>query len=133
LTTTNNLPGWVDNRRRALINLGIGLHRTCCASIDTGFNGYLLWEAVPDDFDFGELSSLYEEIEIAGGRSLVALGKSRIRWFDEQPIEIEALFAVSNKRLRSGDPVALVGTALLSGTFLAIDFVEGTVNIRRTG
>jgi hypothetical protein len=59
--------------------------RTVCASIDTGFNGYLLWENVPPDLpDFGEVSPLYEEVEVAGGRILVMLGLASIHWFDEE-------------------------------------------------
>ena len=134
MSTTNNLRGWVDDRRRVLINLRLTLRQAVCASIDTGFNGYLFWESLPDDLaDFGELSTLYEEVEVAGGRSLVVLGTSRIHWFDNEAVEVESLFALTSKRLRPGDPVVLVGTALLSGTILAIDFSKGTVNVDRSG
>ena len=40
---------------------------------------------------------------------------SRIHW-SMRSGKIESLFALNGKRLRPGDPVALVGTALLSGT-----------------
>jgi hypothetical protein len=84
LSTTNNLRGWVDDRRRVLIDLRLTSRQAVCASINTGFNGYLLWESLPDDLaDFGEVSTLYEEVEVAGGRSLVVLGTSRICWFDD--------------------------------------------------
>jgi predicted aspartyl protease len=106
-----------------------------CALVDTGFNGYLLWEASESDgADFpGELSSLYESIEVAGGRALVALAWTSIDWLGEEGdcTEVETFVSLTGKRTRAGDPVAYVGTALLTGATLIVDFLAGTLRIER--
>jgi hypothetical protein len=60
------------------------------------------------------------------------LGLTRVHWFDVEGAYsgIESLFAVSTKRPRSGDPMVLIGTAMLSGKRLVIDFAESTVRIQ---
>jgi predicted aspartyl protease len=102
--------------------------------VDTGFNGYLLWEGTPANLtDFpGELSPLYESVEVAGGKILANLALTSIQWLDGDYSSVETLVALSDKSHQPGDPVAFVGTALLSGTTLIVDFLAGTVNIGRT-
>jgi predicted aspartyl protease len=125
----------VDDRRRPLINLRVWRDQSVCALVDTGFNGYLLWEASEGDgADFpGELSPLYESVEVAGGQVLAALAWTSINWFGEADVYIgvETLVALSGKRSRAGDPVAYVGTALLSGATLVVDFLAATLRIER--
>lgn len=133
---TSSLLGWVDDRRRPLINFRVWRERTVCALVDTGFNGYLLWENLPSDLpDFGETTLLYEEVDVAGGRILVMLGTVRAHWFDEQDrySDVESLFAVSNRQVRVGDPVVLLGTAMLSGKVLVVDFTDSAVRIQSSG
>lgn len=132
-STPNEVLGWVDDRRRAFVNLRLHPDRTLCGLIDTGFNGYLLWEHLPPDLqDFGETSPLYEEVEVAGGLILVMLGITRVYWFGAEGTyrAIESLFAISSKRLWSGDAMVLIGTAMLSGKRLVIDFAESIVRIQ---
>jgi len=104
--------------------------------VDTGFNGYLLWEGTPENLaEFpGELSPLYESVEVAGGQILANLAWSSVQWFDQDGVYsgVETLVALSNKRHQPGDPLAFVGTALLSGTTLIVDFLDGTLSIRKS-
>ena len=135
MSTTNRVVGWIDSRRRPLINLRVSPDRTVSAVVDTGFNGYLLWEGTPTNLsDFpGELSALYESVEVAGGQILAALATMPIQWFAEGAYtSFETLVALSDKRHRPGDPMVFVGTALLSGKMLVIDFTEETVRIQRS-
>ena len=130
---TRSIIGWVDDRRRPLINLRVWRERDVCALVDTGFNGYLLWEASEGDgADFpGELSALYESVEVAGGQVLAALASTNIEWFGEAGVYsgVETLVALSGKRHRAGDPIVYVGTALLSGATLVVDFLASTLRI----
>jgi len=104
--------------------------------VDTGFNGYLLWECSASNLsDFpGELSPLYESVEVAGGTILTALAAVYIQWFEGEGVytRVEALVSVSTKQHRSGDPTAFVGTALLSGMALVVDFLGATLRIERS-
>jgi predicted aspartyl protease len=131
---TRNIVGWVDDRRRPLINLRVW-REDVCALVDTGFNGYLLWEASESDgADFpGELSSLYESIEVAGGQALVMLAWTNIDWLGEEGdyTGVETFVSLTAKRTRAGDPVAYVGTALLTGATLVVDFLAATLRIER--
>jgi hypothetical protein len=109
--------------------------RNVCALVDTGFNGYLLWEASESNGgDFpGELSSLYESIEVAGGQALVVLAWTNIDWLGEEGVYVgvETFVSLTGRRARAGDPVAYVGTALLTGTTLIADFLAATLQIER--
>lgn len=129
------LDGWIDNRRRPLVNLRFWQDRLVCALVDTGFNGNLLWEASEADVsEFpGEISSLYESVEVAGSQVLVSLAWTSFQWLDEEGIYtgVEAFVTVSAKRRRSGDPGCLLGTALLTGTILTVDFPGQTLRIQR--
>jgi hypothetical protein len=132
---TRSIIGRVDDRRRPLINLRVWREQDVCALVDTGFNGYLLWEASEStgaDFP-GEISSLYESIEVAGGQALVALAWTSIDWLGEEGdyIGVETFVSLTGKRARAGDPVAYVGTALLRGATLIVDFLAATLRIER--
>jgi predicted aspartyl protease len=125
----------VDDRRRPLINLRVWRDQNVCALVDTGFNGYLLWEASESNgTDFpGELSSRYESIEVAGGQALVVLAWTSIDWLGEEGVYVgvETFVSLTGRRARAGDPVAYVGTALLTGTTLIVDFLAATLQIER--
>jgi predicted aspartyl protease len=119
-----------------LINLQVSQGKIACALVDTGFNGYLLWECRTDNFsDFpGEVSPLFESVEVAGGTILAALAVADIHWFEEEGVytRVEALVSSSARENGSADPVAYVGTALLSGMTLLVDFLEATLHIERS-
>ena len=125
----------MDDRRRPLINLRVWRDQSVCALVDTGFNGYLLREASESNgTDFpGELSSLYESIEVAGGQALVVLAWTSIDWLGEEGayVGVETFVSLTGRRARAGDPVAYVGTALLTGTTLIADFLAATLQIER--
>jgi predicted aspartyl protease len=126
--------GWIDSRHWPLINLRFWREKTVCALLDTGFNGYLLWEAGELSEFPGELTSLYESVEVAGGNILVNLAWASIQWFGEEGVYtgVETFVAVSHKRRRAGDPSALLGTALLTGTTVIADFANGTLRIQQS-
>ena len=131
----DRLAGWVDDRRRPLINLRVWPDDIVCVLIDTGFNGYLLWECSTSTADFpGELSPLYESVEVAGATILVNLASISIQWFEREGVftRVEALVALSGKPRATGNPPALLGTALLSGMTLVIDFLDASLRIERS-
>ncbi len=109
--------------------------KAVCALLDTGFNGYLLWEASETELsDFpGELSSLYESVEVAGGNILVNLAFTYIQWFEDEGADtgVETFVAVASKPRRPGDPSVLLGTALLAGTVVLVDFAGEMLRIER--
>ena len=132
----DRVDGWIDTRRRPLINLRVRDDRLVCTLVDTGFNGYLLWESRPDDLlDFpGELSTLYESVEVAGGTILANLAVAHIKWFGpgDAYAAVETLVGISARERGGGDPAALLGTALLSGLILVADFLNATLHIERS-
>jgi predicted aspartyl protease len=127
--------GWIDSRLRPLINIRFWRNKNMCALLDTGFNGYLLWEASEIELsDFpGELSSLYESIEVAGGNILVMLARASIQLFEEEGVytDVETFVALAYRRRGRGDPSVLLGTALLTGTTVHADFAAGTLRIQQ--
>jgi hypothetical protein len=74
---------------------------------------------------------LYELIEVAGGKILARFALVWIDWFNEEGAftPVEVWVSLSAKEHRPGDPIALVGTALLSGMTLYVDFLNGTLRI----
>jgi predicted aspartyl protease len=104
--------------------------------VDTGFNGHLLWEAAEADLsEFpGELTGLYESVEVAGGNVLAGLAWTSIQWLGEEEgvyVGVETFVAISDRRHTRGDPVALLGTALLTGATLTVDFAGGSLRIHK--
>ena len=129
--------GWIDSRHRPLLNLRFWPDKIVCALLDTGFNGYLLWETSEAGLaEFpGELTSLYESVAVAGTNILVNLAWASIQWFGEEGVYIgvETFVALSEKRRRPGDPSALLGTASLTGATVIADFANGTLRIQQSG
>jgi hypothetical protein len=71
---------------------------------------------------------------VAGGKILARFALVWIHWFDDEGIftPVEAWLSLSAKEHRPGDPIVFVGTALLSGMTLAVDFLNGTLRIERS-
>lgn len=132
----DGLSGWVDDRRRPLLNLRLVRDEVVCVLVDTGFNGYLLWEGgMGNGSTFpGELSPLYELVEVAGATILVNLASVDIQWFGDEGrvTRVETLVSISGKQQAPGNPAALLGTALLSGMILVVDFLDATLRIERS-
>jgi hypothetical protein len=123
-----------------LINLHVlhgGRDRLLCAWIDTGFNGSLLWEsATASLLDFpGEISSLYQSVEVAGGTIMASLGDLSVKWFAESGVysRVETLVARTDRDRPRQEPQVLIGTALLSGKILTVDFLDGLVAVQSSG
>lgn len=138
--TSSRITGWIDDHRRPLINLHVlqdGRDQIVCAWIDTGFNGSLLWESTTARLlDFpGEISSLYRSVEVAGGAILTSLADMSVHWFGEPGtyLRIETLVARTDHDRARTDPQVLLGTAMLSGKTLTIDFLEGLVQVQSAG
>ena len=123
--------GWVDARRRSLITVQCGdNNEAITAWVDTGFNGALLFEATRSNLEQlpVRLTRLYGMVEVVGGSTVSAFGRTTISWLGER-VEVESVVALTDKHHGRGDPIAFVGTALLSGSTLAIDFLNGVVRI----
>lgn len=135
--TSKRVTGWVDERRRPLINIHVlhdGHERLVCAWIDTGFNGSLLWESTTAGLlDFpGEISGLYQSVEVAGGTILTSLADMSVHWFGESGSysRIDTLVARTDRDRPRTEPQLLLGTAMLSGKTLTVDFLDGLVTVQ---
>jgi predicted aspartyl protease len=108
-----------------------GQDRSFLAQVDTGFNGWLLMEAM-DAVRLGfVLSELTVSVEFVGrGRSRLRVAHGHIMWFGK-PYHTELLVStVEGSRAASPyEPVALLGARLLSPHFLKIDFARRRVSI----
>jgi predicted aspartyl protease len=128
----SELVGHVDDRERPLMRVSLPDHdESFLALIDTGFNGWLLMEAV-DAVSLGfVLTDLTIAVEFAGrGRSLLGIAHGHIMWFGQrQRIEVLVSSAHAERTPSSDQPVALLGTRLLNPHLLKIDFETRLVSI----
>ena len=117
------LTGTLGPDRRPTIAVGIeGRKDPLICVVDTGFNGKI-WvpEQLSKDQVFEPVGSEY--LGLADGSVIaVALAMVTIDWFGQA----EALSAIVGG---AGDPP--LGTALLVGCRLEVDFVEGSVRVER--
>ena len=125
--------GSVDELRRPLVRiLRVGSEDSFVARVDTGFNGDLLM-SVSTARRLGFRIRMDKDIvEFADGRrEAVQLGHGTIDWLGSQrPTSVYISPDPAQQRLiRDGDPVALVGTKLLSPGILLIDFSTKTVEV----
>ncbi len=122
------LRGWVNEQGEPRVELVIDLgpaggHVVTDAVIDTGFNGYLSVPLVLLASANWELLG-FEEYELASGEVVsepVYWGRVRLAG-EERPV-----YAVAT---RASD--VLVGTGMLRGMVLTVDFGAGTVLIERS-
>jgi hypothetical protein len=98
--------------------------------VDTGFNGDGFMAAI-DAPSLGVPSiGIRSQAEVAGGVSQqVDEARATMRWMDQER-RIELLLGLAATTLRpADDPVALIGTRLMSPHRLTIDFAEAIVEI----
>jgi clan AA aspartic protease len=112
--------GSVNSAREAIVEVRLDGGPVIECVIDTGFNGTLvLPRTLADQLNLNVLGRA--SFETVGG-SLVAadLVEVRINWLSSR-VDVEAIVVNSED--------ALIGTALLDGTNLAIDYVADIVTI----
>jgi hypothetical protein len=71
-------------------------------------------------------------VEVAGGTILTSVADVSVHWFDQPGTysRIEALVVRADRNRPRADPQWLLGTAMLSGKTLTIDFVEGVLTVQ---
>jgi predicted aspartyl protease len=103
----------------------------CSRLSDTGFNDFIL---IPIDlaFDAG-LDVVDAQIWVslsAGQRTQVFICDGTIEWFGDS-LDVEMLVSLNkSNNLEEAAPRLSIGTGLLSGRLLAIDFSERMLSIR---
>jgi len=127
--------GHVDARNRPIVRLSIaGLEDDVPAIVDTGFNGELLI----NESDVGRfqlrLHDFKETVELADRRQeLLPHGTGRVLWFGRlRSVNVFIAQGDQPRAARPDEPVALLGTALLSPHKLTVDFATRRVFITDT-
>jgi predicted aspartyl protease len=128
----SEIVGHVDARDRPLMRVALpDGDQSFLAVVDTGFNGWLMMEATDARNLKFALSDASTSVELAeGGRKRVEIARGEIMWFGRcHPIEV---FVSTGERARAAadEPIALVGTRLLSPHRLEIDFEKRLVRIQ---
>lgn len=125
--------GSIDQRRRPLVRVSRADGEDAfLALVDTGFNGDLyMAESVARQLGF-ELRAGKTIVELADRRfQLIRHAKGTIRWLGG-PRRVEVFVAPDqeqNRPLGPDEPVALLGTGLLSPNVLLLDFSDMTIEI----
>ncbi len=125
--------GSIDRRYRPLLRLArSGAGEGFLALLDTGFNGELMCDtAVVAPLNI-QPSGRIEEVELAGGVKLHAqFGWLTIDWLG-RPRRVSVLVAAIDEEQRTkrdGEPIALVGGALLAPTLVLLGYDAGVVEI----
>ena len=114
--------GWVDDLDDALISVELGGGRAIEFVIDTGFDGELL---LP--LDFAEILKL----PLLGERNLLVVGGGTITAFTSI-VKIDWLGVQRTTELILSEGTdQLIGTRLLRGTLLGIDYINHLVEIEK--
>ena len=114
--------GSVNSFREALVKVRLSGEVVECV-VDTGFDGGLMLpRAVADHLQISIIGRLAFEM-VGGMRMFAQVGLADIEWLDEVR-EIEIILSDGND--------ALIGTELLTGTTLSIDYVARVVTISKT-
>ena len=128
----SDLVGHVDERERPLIRVPIpDQDRSFLALVDTGFNGWLMMDAV-DAVSLGfVLSELAVSVEFAGrGHSHLGIAHGYIVWFGQRRrVEVLVSTERAGRPASPDEPVALLGRRLLCPHQLKVDFGDRTVAI----
>jgi clan AA aspartic protease len=115
--------GSVNSSREALIEVRLSSGEAIECVVDTGFDGGLMLpRAFADHLQFPIIGRLAFEM-VGGTRMFARVGLANIEWLDEvRQIEIVV----------SDGSDALIGTELLTGTTLNIDYAAHVVTISKT-
>jgi predicted aspartyl protease len=129
----SELIGHADDRERPLVRVFLPEQdRSFLSLVDTGFNGWLLMEAI-DAVALGfALTEIAVPVEFAGrGQSRLVIAHGHILWFGQrQAIEVLVSMARGGGITSPDQPVVLLGTRLLSPRLLQIDFETRMVSIK---
>jgi predicted aspartyl protease len=125
-----NLIGNVDDRGRPVVRIEVPGHDELLAVVDTGFNRSLFLMA--DQALVLGFTVLEREETVELGtteRTNVHVAIGHILWFGAT-VKVEALVAKDGRRRIDPDaPRALIGTKLLAGCHVLIDFPRGTIEV----
>ena len=126
----SKVTGRVDRLGRPVVRIEIPGGESFLALIDTGFNGELMVAKVDAQMLGLTITTKVADVTVAGDLVQSVLeGIGSIRWLDvTRRVEIHISTAVPHRTM-DDDPIAMIGTRLLSPHLLLIDFVQGTVEI----
>ena len=129
------MTGRVDDERRPLLRLSVPDSNQILAIIDTGFNGEL-WLT---RFDAMSCGVIFEDVAeqtgyTAGMREVrEAVGELRIMWFGaERIVGVVIDLDSTHRTIAAGEPMALIGTALLAPSTMTLNFARRRVTLRGT-
>jgi predicted aspartyl protease len=99
------------------------------ATVDTGFNGDLFMSAA-DALQFGwRGSGIRSAVKLADAEREIEEAEASILWMGK-PRDVELLLSHAEPRPSAADePIALIGTRLMTPHLLLIDFQAATVEI----
>jgi predicted aspartyl protease len=131
------LEGSIDDQKRPLVRIGApGFSDPLVAFIDTGFNGAILIdEAQAARLGFRVSRDSIAPVQLASGRiENFMFGRGGFAWFGERRtitayVLIETQAARRARIARKTEEEILIGTELLAGCRLEIDFSARTVLI----
>jgi predicted aspartyl protease len=124
--------GHVDARDRPIVSVLVpGQEDAISLTIDTGFNGQLLINAVAIDRFKCESLNVEAPVEFANRECrALPLTRGRIIWFGRpQDVEVWITPAESGRTAAPDEPVGLLGTGLLKPHRLTVDFATRRVVI----
>lgn len=126
----SRIVGAIDRLRRPVIRLETPAGDSFLALVDTGFNGELmLSEADATSLGF-TVSRVTLKVMLAGDTSqTIKEGSGQISWFGTSRKVNLIVNPTSHLRRMDDDPIALVGTRLLTPHLLLIDFEASTLEI----
>jgi predicted aspartyl protease len=124
---------------RPLVRIAVaGYSDPLIAYIDTGFNGAIIVDAIQAErLGFRISENQFAHARLASQRrESFWLAQGRLRWFDEQVlitayVLIETDEERSDRLARKTEEEVLIGTELLSGCRMEIDFPGRTVLLRK--
>jgi predicted aspartyl protease len=126
------LAGHVDVRERPLVRVSLADEdRSFLALVDTGFNGWLLMDSAgAASLNFTPSQFAVSAQLAEGGQRRFAIAHGEIIWLGRrQRIEVLVSTAERARAALPDEPVAILGTRLLSPHRLEIDFGRRLVNI----
>lgn len=126
------MTGHVDTERRPLLRVELPDGEPILALIDTGFDGTLAFSEADAIACGVDIDPYYrDEVFVIGRRPVsVGYGELRIRWMGRD-VEVGVVVDLNDPRrtVNAREPVAIIGTKLLSPSALTVDFGGRTVLI----
>ncbi len=122
--------GSVDARGRPCLRVDLlGARAGFLAVLDTGFNGELMMSGAAAAKCGFSISSVQTRVEVAAGSTAVVNeARGTVVWMGVQR-HVEVLVHRQQPPVIADEPVALIGTRLLTPHRLTIDFDAGTVEV----